>query len=328
MTGAGRGIGRRRMVQGIAATTAGMAIPAAAQESWPSRPVKLIIPFPAGGASDFIARLWGDRLQGVFGQPFVLDNRGGASGTIGVEAVIRSAPDGYTLLQTPNSPITVVPQLRQVNYDARRDLVPIARVGDMVSGFVVVSSLGINSMVDLVDYATKNPGKLSYGSAGLGTATHLRIEMLKKRAGIDILHVPYRGSAEALNDVLAGNIQMMNEIIALPHVRSGRLRLLAINYPTRHPDFPDVPTLTEAGFPDADVPIWYSLHAPIGASRELVTRLNARIREIAQTDDMIRRMREINFVVPIQTPDELAAFRDADLVANSRLVKEANIRLD
>lgn len=312
----------------MAGAAAGLALPARAQEAWPNRPVKLIIPFPAGGASDFIARLWGDKLQGFFGQPFVLDNRGGASGTIGVEGVIRSAPDGHTLLQTPNSPITVLPQLRKVNYDARKDLLPIARVGDMVAGFVIVSSLGINTMAELVAYAKKNPGKLSYGSAGLGTATHMRIEMLKTRAGIDILHVPYRGSAEALNDVLAGNIQMMNEIIALPHVRSGKLKLLAINYPTRHPDYPDVPTLTEAGFPNADVPIWYSLQAPAGTPRDIITRLNAKIVETAQTDDMIRRMREINIVVPIQTPEEIAIYRDADMEANAKLVREANIRLD
>ncbi len=318
-------IGRRGLLAGAAA---GLALPARAQEAWPNRPVKVIIPFPAGGASDFIARLWGDKLQGFFGQPFVLDNRGGASGTIGVESVIRSAPDGHTLLQTPNSPITVVPQLRKVNYDARKDLLPIARVGDMVAGFVIVASLGINTMAELVAYAKKNPGKLSYGSAGLGTATHMRIEMLKTRAGIDILHVPYRGSAEALNDVLAGNIQMMNEIIALPHVRSGKLKLLAVNYPTRHPDYPDVPTLTEAGFPNADVPIWYSLQAPAGTPRDIITRLNAKIVETAQTDDMIRRMREINIVVPIQTPEEIAIYRDADMEANAKLVREANIRLD
>jgi tripartite-type tricarboxylate transporter receptor subunit TctC len=318
-------IGRRGLMAGAAA---GLALPARAQDAWPNRPVKLIIPFPAGGASDFIARLWGDKLQGFFGQPFVLDNRGGASGSIGVEAVIRSAPDGHTLLQTPNSPITVVPQLRKVNYDARKDLLPIARVGDMVAGFVIVSSLGINTMAELVTYAKKNPGKLSYGSAGLGTATHMRIEMLKTRAGIDILHVPYRGSAEALNDVLAGNIQMMNEIIALPHVRSGKLKLLAVNYPTRHPDYPDVPTLAEAGFPNADVPIWYSLQAPAGTPRDIITRLNAKIVETAQTEDMIRRMREINIVVPVQTPEEIAIYRDADMEANAKLVREANIRLD
>ena len=301
---------------------------ARAQEAWPSRPVKLIIPFPPGGASDFIARLWGDKLLAEWGQPWVLDNRGGASGTIGVEAAIRAAPDGHTLLQSPNSPLTVVPQLRKVSYDSRRDLLPIARMGDMVSGFVITPSLGLNTLADVIAYAKKNPGKLSYGSAGLGTATHLRIEMLKYRAGVDILHVPYRGSAEALNDILAGNIHMMNEIIALPHVKAGRLKLLAMNYPTRHPEFPDVPTLTELGFPDSDVPIWYSLQAPLGTPREIITRLNAKITEIARTEDMIRRMREINIALPIQTPEELAVFRDADFGVNAKLAKAANVRLD
>jgi tripartite-type tricarboxylate transporter receptor subunit TctC len=311
-----------------AAAGASLVRPALAQDTWPARAIKLLIPFPPGGASDFIGRLWGDKLQGAFGQPWVLDNRGGASGTIGIEAAARSAPDGHSLLQTPNSPITIVPQLRKVNYDVRRDLLPIARMGDMVAGFVISPTLGINTMAELVAHAKRSPGKVSYGSAGLGTATHLRIEMLRARAGIDILHVPYRGSAEALNDLLAGNIHMMNEIIALPHVRAGRLRLLAINYPTRHPDFPDVPTLTEAGFPGADVPIWYSLHAPVGTSREIITKLNAKITEIGKTDDMIKRMREINFVIPSQTPEELAQFRDNDFDVNAKLIKEANVKLD
>ncbi len=326
MTNPPNGLGRRTLLGGLAA--AAMAGAASAQDAWPTRPVKLIIPFPPGGASDFIARLWGDKLLAEWGHPWVLDNKGGASGTIGVEAAIRSAPDGHTLLQTPNSPLTVVPQLRKVSYDAKRDLLPIARMGDMVSGFVITPTLGLNTMAEVIAYAKKNPGKLSYGSAGLGTATHLRIEMLRHRAGVDILHVPYRGSAEALNDLLAGNIHMMNEIIALPHVKAGRLKLLAMNYPTRHPDFPDTPTLTEAGFPDSDVPIWYSLQAPIGTPKDIITKLNTKIVEIAKTDDMIRRMREINIALPTQTPDELAAFRDRDAEVNAKLAKDANVRLD
>ena len=153
---------------------------------------------------------------------------------------------------------------------------------------------------EMVEYAKKNPGKLSYGSAGLGTATHLRIEMLKYRAGIDILHVPYRGSADALNDLLPNTIQMMNEINVIPHVKAGKLILLDINHSQRHPDFPDVPTLTELGHPNSDVPIWFSVWAPAGTPREIVDKLNARMVEIAKSDDMKARMASINVVVPIQ----------------------------
>ena len=224
-------------------------MPALAQGTWPTRPVKLILPYAPGGATDFIGRPWAEKLQQAFGQPFVIDNRGGASGAIGTEAAARSTPDGYTLLLTPGATLTVLPLLRKVGYDARKDFVPVADVGDLVCGFVIVPSLGITSIKELVDYARKNPGKLAYGSAGLGTYSHMRIEMLKLKAGIDILHVPYRGSADALNDLLSGQVQMMNEINVLPHVKAGKLKLLDINYGTRHPDFPDVPTLTEAGYP-------------------------------------------------------------------------------
>ena len=179
-----------------------------------------------------------------------------------------------------------------------------------------------------MEYGKKHPGKIAYGSAGLGSSAHMRIEMFKWRAGIDILHVPYRGSADALNDLLAGNVQMMNEINVIPHVKAGKLKLLDVNYPTRHPDFPNVPTLTEAGYPDCDVPIWYSVQAPAGTPKEIIAKFNAKVVEIAKTEDMIKRMQEINVVVPTQTPAEMAAYAVADTEANGKLIKEAKITLD
>ena len=148
--------------------------------------------------------------------------------------------------------------LRQTPYDPMKDFVPVARVGDLVCGFVIHPSVGAKTFAEMLDYAKKNPGKLNYGSAGLGTGAHLRIEMLKYKTGVDIAHIPYRGSADALNDLLPGNVQMMNEINVLPHVKAGKLILLNINYPTRSPEWPDTPTLTELGVKDADEPIWYS----------------------------------------------------------------------
>ncbi len=207
--------------------------------SWPDKPVKLILPYAPGGATDLIGRPWAEALSKAFGQQFVVENRGGAGGMIGTEAVAKAAPDGYTLLLTPNATLTVLPSLRKTPYDPVKSFAPIARVGDLVCGFVVHPSVGVKTMPELLDYAKKNPGKLVYGSAGLGTSTHLRIEMLKVRAGIDILHVPYRGSADALNDLLPGTVQMMNEINVLPHVKAGKLILLNINHSTRNPDFPE-----------------------------------------------------------------------------------------
>ena len=301
---------------------------ARAQAAWPTKPVKLILPYAPGGATDFIGRPWADKLGQALGHPFVVDNRGGASGAIGTEAVAKAAPDGYTFLLTPSAPLTVLPHMRKVGYDVRKDLTPVGRVGDLVCGFTVIPSLGINSIAELVAYAKKNPGKLAFGSAGPGTSTHMRIEAFKAAAGVDILHVPYRGSADALNDLLAGNVQMMNEINVIPHVKSGKLRLLAVNYPTRHPDFPTVPTLTEAGFPGIDVPVWYSVWAPTGTPKDIIAALNRKIAEITPTADMVARMQNINVVVPIETPEQTMAFFEKDAAANLKLIQDAKITLD
>ena len=322
-------ITRRRAVAGLGAALGFPAIlEAGAQTAWPSKPVKLIMPYAPGGAGDTVARPWAEKLTQAFGVPFVVDNRGGASGTIGAEAGARATPDGTTFLITPNSALNVVPQLRKVGYDARKDLMPVARVGDIVGGFAIVQSLGIKTMAELISYAKQNPGKIAYGSAGLGTSTQLRIETLKLRAGIDILHVPYRGSADALVDLLAGSVQMMNEIVVYPHVKAGKLNLLAINNPTRHWDFPDVPTMTEAGFPNADVPIWFSIWAPVGhvegdrrrcsTARSSKSQRRRRWWRGCGRSASCRRSRR---------PEELTAFFDRDWEANAAVIREAKITL-
>lgn len=301
---------------------------AQAQAAWPAKPVKLILPYAPGGATDFIGRPWADKLGQAFGHPFVVDNRGGASGAIGTEAVAKAAADGYTFLLTPSAPLTVLPHMRKVGYDVRRDLVPVARVGDLVCGFTVIPSLGINSIAELVAYAKKNPGKLAFGSAGPGTSTHMRIEAFKAAAGVDILHVPYRGSADALNDLLSGNVQLMNEINVIPHVKSGKLKLLNVNNPGRHPDFPEVPTLTEAGYPGIDVPVWYSVWAPASTPKEMIAAFNRRVVELAPTPDMVARMQSINVVVPLETPEQMLAYFEKDSAANAKLIRDAKITLD
>jgi tripartite-type tricarboxylate transporter receptor subunit TctC len=313
-----------------AAAIGGFSITRASAQAatWPNKPVKLILPYAPGGATDLIGRPWAEKLSQALGQPFVIDNRGGASGAIGTEAAMKSAPDGYTFLLTPNAPLTVLPHLRKVAYDPQKDFAPVGRVGDLVCGFVIHPSVGAKTFKEMVDYAKKNPGKLNYGSAGLATSTHMRLEMLKFKAGIDIVHVPYRGSADALNDLLPGNVHMMNEINVLPHVKAGKLILLAINYSSRSPDFPDVPTLTEAGLPNADVPIWYSVQAPAGTPQDIIDKFNAKIVEIAATDDMKKRMREISVNVPAQKPAAMAAFFVTDSAANAEVIKAANVKLE
>ncbi len=297
-------------------------------QAWPDKPVRIIMPYAPGGAGDSIARPWAEMLTKAFNQQFVVENRGGASGTIGVEAAVKSVPDGYTLLISPNSAIAVITSLRKVAYDATRQLTPIARVGDVIGGFVVHPSLGIKTMAELVAYAKKNPGKVVFGTPGPGTSVHLRLETLKLRAGIDLLHVPYRGSGDALNDLLPGNVHMMNEIVVFPHVKAGKLNLLAISHTERHWDFPDVPTLDEAGIKDAIVPIWFAMWAPVGTPKDIIDKLNAKMAEIAKTDDMKARMRAISVSVPYQTPEQLGKFLVDDIAANLAVIKAANIKID
>jgi tripartite-type tricarboxylate transporter receptor subunit TctC len=313
-----------------AAALSGVASPyvSAQDAAWPNKPVKIIVPYAPGGASDIIARPWADKLSQAFGQQFVIDNRGGAGGMIGTEAAAKSAPDGYTLLMTPNGPLTIIPSLRKTPYDAASDLVPVGRIGDLVCGFVIHPSVGPKTFAEMVDYAKKNPGKLNFGSAGLATGTHMRLEMLKYKAGVDITHVPYRGSADALNDLLPGNIQMMNEINVLPHVKAGKLILLNINNPKRSPDFPNTPTLTELGIKDADEPIWYCTFAPKGTPKAIIDKLNAKMLEIAAADEMKQRMREVSADVPLQKPEEIADFMKKDFATNAELIKIANVKLE
>jgi tripartite-type tricarboxylate transporter receptor subunit TctC len=322
---------RRRQFLGLAGATlaAGFSSKAAAQaQGWPDKPVKLILPYAPGGATDLIGRPWSEKLSQAFGQQFVIENRGGAGGMIGTEAASKAAPDGYTFLLTPNATLTVLPNMRKTPYDPVKSFEPVARVGDLVCGFVIHPAVGPKNFKEMIAYAKANPGKLSYGSAGLGTSTHLRVEMLKYRAGIDILHVPYRGSADALNDLLPNTVQMMNEINVIPHVKAGKLILLNINHSTRHADFPDVPTLTEHGLPNSDVPIWYSVQAPVGTPKDIMAKLNAKIIEIAKTDEMKARMQGINVVVPIQTPEEMTKHLVEDLGRNGEVIKAANIKLE
>jgi tripartite-type tricarboxylate transporter receptor subunit TctC len=319
---------KRREFLGLGAAALAVGIPGrASAQAWPDKPVKVIVPFAAGGGTDVVARPWAEKLGQIFGQQFVVENRGGASGIIGTEATAKSPPDGYTLLVSSNTTTVNLPLLRKVPYDPK-SLVPIARLGDVVTGFVIHSSVGVKTFPEMVDYAKKNPGKLAFGSSGPGTGPHLRFEMMRYRTGVDILHVPYRGGADALTDILANNVQMMNEPVTLPHVRAGKLNLLNINHIERSVDFPDVPTLTELGYPNSDVPIWFSLWAPVGTPKEILQRLNEEIVKHSKTDEMKEKLRLAGSAPVIQSLDEIAAFREADTKQMADLIKTANIKIE
>ena len=222
---------RTLLLASISLLGAGLTSETMAQSGgWPDKLVRIVVPFAPGGATDQTARVWADKLSQAFGQQFVVENRGGgASGSIGIETVARSPADGYTLLYTPNASLAIVPSLRKVGFDSIKDFEPVGRTGDALVGFTVHPSLGIKTVKDLVDYAKKNPGKLAFGSSGVGMGNHLKLEALKNKFGIDILHVPYRGGADTLNDHLPGVIHLMNEPITLAHVKAGKLILLNID---------------------------------------------------------------------------------------------------
>ncbi len=320
---------RRRDFLSLAAgaVAAGAASRVSAQPAWPDKPVKVIVPFAAGGGTDAVARPWCDKLGQIFGQQFVVENRGGASGVIGAEAAIKSAPDGYTFLISSNTATVNLPLLRKVPYDPKA-LIPVARLGDVVTGFVIHSAVGVKTFAEMLDYAKKNPGKLAFGSSGPGTGPHLRYEMLRYRTGVDILHVPYRGGADSLVDILANNIQMMNEPVTLPHVKAGKLHLLNMNHTERSIDFPDVPTLTELGYPNSDAPIWFSLWAPTGTPKEILQRLNDEIVKQSKTPEMKEKLRLAGAAPVMQTLDEIAAFREADSKQMAELIKTAQIKIE
>jgi len=209
-----------------------------------------------------------------------------------------------------------------------KSFAPVSLVGIAPLILTVTNSLPVKNVAELIDYAKKNPGKIAFGSSGPGTAPHLRLEMLKYKAGIDILHVPYRGGADSLIDLLANSVQMMNEPVTLPHVKAGKLHLLNINHTTRSPDFPDIPTLTELGHSGADVPIWFTIWAPAGVPKEIREQINAKVRELAATDEMKEKLRLAGAAPVIQTIDEIVKFREEDSKAMAELIKLANIKIE
>ncbi len=300
--------------------------PASAQ-AWPDKPVKFIVSFAPGGATDLVARPWADALSKAFGQQFLVENRGGASGLIGNEVAFKAPPDGSTFLFTGNTATVGLPLLKKHNFDPRQ-FVAVARMGDAVSGFVVHPSTGFKTFKDLIDYAKKNPGKLNFGSSGPGTQPHLRLEMLKFKAGIDIAHIPYRGGADSLNDLLAGNIQIMNEASTLQHVKAGKLVMLTVNAPTRFAEVPDVPTLTEAGIQGSDMGSWFGLYGPPGTPKDIAEKLNAKINEIAKTPEWKARMQLVACIPAVATIADMQKFWDDDWKDTEQVIKAAGIKLE
>jgi tripartite-type tricarboxylate transporter receptor subunit TctC len=320
----------RRTLLAAAATLVALPDAARAQEgAWrPSRPIRFIVPFVAGGSTDIAARLIADRMGELLGQPVVVESRGGSGGNIGGEMAARAAPDGHTLLMGVTGLLTTNPHIyRNMGFDPARDLLPVsmAYTSDMV--IVVPNGFAAATLRDLVALARARPGALSFGSSGHGASTHTASELFRLAAGIEMLHVPYRGSGAAMNDLIAGTIQMMLIQIAgaAGQIRDGQVRALAVTGPRRHPLLPEVPTVAEAGWPEATATSWGCVMAPSGTPAPAVAALNAAVVGAVATPSVAQRMAAAGVDGEAGTPEALGAFIAAERAKWGRVVREARI---
>jgi len=297
-------------------------------EDYPSRAVRVIVPFAPGGPPDVIGRPLLQKLSEAFNQPFVFDNRPGASGSLGTEIVAKSAQDGYTLLYTTGSHNTNTLLIRKLPYDARRDFAPISQITLSYGQVMVVHpSLPAKDLKEFIALARAKPGKLHYGSAGVGNITHLHGEMLMAAANLKMTHVPYKGASLAQNDLLGGHIEIMFPSLSQigPLMQSGRVRAIALGGPVRAPTFPNVPTFAELGYPQVDTPGWQALWAPAGTPRERIARLNAEIVRIVKSTDVRTRIEEAGLRPIGSTPEEFAAFIERDFAFFEKAIRAARI---
>jgi tripartite-type tricarboxylate transporter receptor subunit TctC len=313
----------------IIASTA-LVNPIAAQSSsaqnYPSRPIRLIVPFAAGGILDIMSRAIGERLTTSLGHQVVVDNRGGAGGSIGTEIAARAAPDGHTLLTghigTHAINVSLYPKL---GYDPVKDFAPVTMIATLPLGLFVHASVPAQSVSELIALARSKPGQVNFASAGSGGPTHMAGEMLKAMARIDIIHVPYKGNAAALNDLVAGRVQMMfsNLLTAMPHARAGRLRAIAISTGKRSPQAPELPTIAEAALPGYEVTNWIGVFAPAGTPRAIVLRLNREIAGILNAPEMKERFRAQGVDLVTSTPEAFSAFIRSEIPKWREVVKKS-----
>jgi tripartite-type tricarboxylate transporter receptor subunit TctC len=318
------------LVIGFAAAL--IAAPQSRAAEYPTRPIKLIVPYAAGGPTDVLGRLVGDYLGRDLKQTVVVENKAGAQGAIGAEAAARSEPDGYTLFFTAASLFVLNPQLyKKLPYDPEKDFRMLAVITDIPVLMEIHPSVPAKTVAEFVAYAKQNPGKLNFGSAGTGGTTHLAGEMFKQMAGVDMVHVAYKGARPALQDLLSGNIQLMFDTLgtALPPVKAGLLRPLAVSSKQRIPDLPDVPTMAEAGYPQYAVSVWYGVAAQSKLPDEIAQKLKASL-DRALSDDTFRASLDKSGFAPLRPKSfaEIDKFIDADRKLWTGVIKELNISLD
>ena len=307
-----------------------LAVSAAVAQTWPTKPIKVVVNFPPGGAADQIARAIGQPLSETLGQPVVIENRAGANGNLGGEAVAKSAADGYTLLMSSGGMVSVNPHIyARMSFDPVKDLTPVAAAARVLVFLVVKPSLPVDTVQQFLTYTRANPGKLTFGSAGNGSSPHLAAEMMKSQAGLFAVHVPYRGAAPALQDLLAGQIDFyFDPGIGLNQVRAGKLKLLAVGSPKRSPLFPQVPTLDEAGLRGFDADTVFGFYAPAGTPTEVVSRLNREINRILNLPAVRDRIQSLGGEPLAISPAEFASKASEDSARFGAIIRERKIVAD
>jgi tripartite-type tricarboxylate transporter receptor subunit TctC len=299
-----------------------------AQQAYPNKPVRIIVPYPPGGTADIIGRTIAEKLGVLWGQSVIVENRAGAGGTIGVDAVAKAAPDGYTMVLGVTGPLTIAPSINaQLAYDPLRDLVPITLVAAVPSLIAIHPSVPARDLKELIALAKSQPGKLTFASAGTGTSVHIAGELFKSMAGVDMVHVPYKGGAPALNDLLGGQVSMIIENMPqlLPQVRAGKIRALAVTSQQRSPTLADLPAVAEI-LPGYEATTWFGLLAPAKTPQEIVRKVQSDVAKIGMLPDVKERFTGLGADVIASTPEAFAKHLQSELVRFSKVIKDANIK--
>ena len=302
----------------------------AAAQTYPSKPVRVIVNFPPGAGTDIATRLVTAKLSEMLGQQFLVDNRAGAAGNIGVELAARAAPDGYTLLTATAAAAVSQTVFSRISFDLDRDFTPVAMIASAPFALAVHPSVPAKSLQELIALAKSRPGQLSYATPGTGSSPHLAGELLKMQAGIDILHVPYKGMVPAATDVMGGNVPILfgNTLVVLPNIRSGRLRGLAISSARRSSVAPELPTIAESGFPGFESGTWYGMMAPARTPREIVTRLNGAVVRIVQLADVREKLVAQGAEPMSMTPQQMGAFVRGEIAKWGKVAKAAGVHAE
>lgn len=301
-----------------------------AQQAYPNKPVRIVIPYPPGGTADIIGRTIAEKLDGIWGQSVVVENRAGAGGTIGVEAVTKSLPDGYTLVLGVTGPLTIAPSINpQLGYDTLRDLAPITLVATVPSLVALHPSIAARNLGELIALAKSQPGKLSFASAGTGTSVHIAGELFKAMAGVDILHVPYKGGVPALNDLMGGQVSMIIENMPqlLPQVRAGKIRAIAVTTRQRSSALADLPAVAET-LPGYEATTWFGLLAPAKTPQDIIRKVQSDIAKIVMLPDVKERFISLGAEVIANTPEAFTTYLRSELVRFAKVIKDADIKPD